>query len=157
VVVFEVEAYEEAFPTRPLPPVGAATILRAQDQTLEFPGGGGTRSVRMYAQNLYWVHNDAIVYEYRGFSEDGRNYVLVTLPIDAPILLSSSDPERNTNENAIPLPLPLPADPTERDDAIRAYNEEAERQLDMLAAEEFVPGLGILDALVTSIKIGPPN
>ena len=103
VEVFEVQAYEEAFPARPLPPVGAATILRAQDQPLEFQGGSGTRSVKMYAQNIYWVHNDAIVYEYRGFTEDDRYYVLVTFPIDAPILLSSSDPEQNTNENALPL------------------------------------------------------
>jgi hypothetical protein len=109
----------------------------------------------MYAQNIYWVHNDAIVYEYRGLTEDDRYYVLVTFPIDAPILLSSSDPEQNTNENALPLPLPLPVEPVERDEAIREYNQEAERQLDLLAGDDFAPGLGLLDALVASIRIGP--
>ena len=153
VEVFEVKAYEDAFPGRPLPPVGAATILRAQSQPLEFQGGSGTRSVKMYGQDIYWANNDAIVYEYRGLTEDGQYYVLVTFPLDAPILLSSFDPEQNTNEGALPVPFPLPTDPVERDTAIREYNQEVERQLDLLVAEDFVPDLGLLDALVNSIRI----
>lgn len=153
VEVFEVEAYEEAFPGRPLPPVGAATILRAQGQPLEFQDGSGTRSVKMYGQDIFWANNDAIVYEYRGLTEDGQCYVLVTFPVDAPILLSGFDPEQNTNEGALPVPFPLPTDPVERDNAIQEYNQEAERQLDLLAAEDFMPDLALLDALVTSTRI----
>jgi hypothetical protein len=157
VQVYDVQAYEKAYPGRPMPPVGAAVILLAQKQSLEFQSGSGTRAVKMYAQNIYWVHNDAIRYEYRGLTEDGQYYVVVTSPVDAPILLSGSDPEQNTNEGALPLPLPLPADPDARDKLIREYNQVAERQLDQLAAEDFVPDLGVLDALVTSISIGPPS
>jgi hypothetical protein len=156
VQVFEVQAYEEAFPGIPLPPVGAATILRAQNQTLDFQGGGGTRSIRMYAQDIYWVSNESIVYDFQGFTDDEQYYVLVTFPIDAPILLSSSDPEKNTNAGALPVPVPLPDDPFERQDVIAEYNREAERQLDLLAAEDFVPDLGALDALVVSLRIEIP-
>jgi hypothetical protein len=155
--VFEVPAYEEAFPGLPLPPVGAATILRAQNRTLGFQGGGGTRSVRMYGQDMYWVSNESVVYEFQGFTEDEQYYVLVTFPIDAPILLSSSDPEKNTNEGALPVPSPLPDDPFERIDVIAEYNREAERQLDLLAAADFVPDLSVLDALVVSLRIETPQ
>lgn len=153
VQVLEVQAYEEAFPGLPLPPMGAATIFRAQDRTLSFQGGSGTRSVRMYAQDIYWVHNDAIVYDFQGFTEYEQYYVLVTFPIDAPILLSCSDPEKNTNEGALPIPDPMPDDGFARIDAIEEYNREAERQLDLLAAGEFAPDLGLLDTLVASLRI----
>lgn len=155
VEVYAVQEYEEAFPVLPLPPVGAATILRAQDQHLDFQDGAGTRSIRMYGQDVFWANNDAIVYDYQGFTEDKQYYVLVTFPVDAPILLSAFEPKENTNEEAIPVPDPLPDDPAQLDDAIQEYNQEVERQLDLLAATDFVPDLAVLDALVASLQIEP--
>jgi hypothetical protein len=155
--VYPVQEYEEAFPNRPLPPLGAATILRAQTQPLGFQDGAGTRSIKMYGQNVFWANNADIVYEYQGFTDDEQHYVLVTLPIDASILLSTSDPKENANEGAIPVPSPLPDDFSQLDTTIHEYNQEVERQLDLLAAADFTPSLDMLDALVTSLRIESPT
>ena len=156
VEVYPVQEYREAFPDWPLPPVGAAPILRAQTQRLGFQNGTGTRSIRMYGQNVFWANNADLVYDYQGFTDDERYYVFVTLPIDAPILLTTANPEENTNDGALPVPTALPDDRAQRDSNIQAYNREVARQVDLLAAADFAPSLGVLDALVTSLRIEPP-
>jgi hypothetical protein len=154
VQVYDVQAYKEVFPDNYFPPRGAATILRAQELGLGFQGGAGTRSIRMYGQNIFWANNEALVYDFQAYTDDEQYYVRITFPIDAPILLSTYDPEQNTNEGALPVPSPLP-DPPERDSAIVEYNREAARQLDLLAAGDFAPALWVLDALVASVRVEP--
>ncbi len=154
--LYDVAAYEAARPDFPLPPVGAATILKAQQQPVAFQNGSGSRSVLMRGQDGYFANNEALLYNFQGFTESGRFYILVTIPIDAPILLSSFDPAQNSNSNAIPVPDELPTDYIELSSVIFNYNQEVVRQLDLLAAVDFTPGLDMLDALVTSLQIADP-
>ncbi len=154
--VYDVAAYEAAHSDLPLPPLGAAVILKTQEQQVAFQNGSGSRALRMVGQMGYFANNEALLYEYRGFTEDGRFYILVTIPLDAPILFSGYEPDQNTNPNAIPLPAPLPDDFAARNQMMLAYNQEAEQQLDLLPAADFIPGLDLLDALVASLHIEPP-
>ncbi|MCP4416658.1 MAG: hypothetical protein GY805_08545, partial [Chloroflexi bacterium] len=155
--VYDVAAYEAAHPDFPLPPLGAATILSAQKQTVAFQNGDGSRSVLMRGQDGYFANNEALLYDFHGFTEDGRFYILVTIPIDASILLSTFDPAENSNSNAIPVPDDLPTDYIELSNVIFEYNQEIVPQLDLLTAVDFTPGLDLLDALVTSLQIADPS
>ncbi len=137
------------------PTVGAAILLRAQTRHLRFQNGAGIRAIVMRGQDGFFANNEAVVYDFHGLSADGQYYVVVRVPVDAPILLSSYDPAENTNPDALPVPE-LPDDADRLIDVMREYNQEAERQLDLLDGARFVPDLGLLDALVGSLLVGPP-
>jgi hypothetical protein len=109
----------------------------------------------MRGQDSFLANNEAVVYDFHGLSVDDLYYVVVTIPIDAPILLSTSIPEENTNEAAIPVPE-APSDREQLIGMIREYNQEAQQALNQLDAWSFTPSLDLLDALVTSLEIAPP-
>lgn len=155
VEVYPVKEYEEALPNWPLPPVGAATVLRAQDKPLNFQNGGGARSIRMRGQDGFFANNEDLVYDFQGLTDDEQYYVSIIIPIDAPILLSTADPDENENAAAIPVPE-LPSNYNELSDVIQEYNQEATQQLNQLAAADFTPSLDVLDALVASLRIEAP-
>lgn len=134
------------------PSVGAAILVRTHTQHVDFLSGSGMRAVVMAGQDSFFANNEAAVYEFHGLSADGQYYVVVTIPVDAPFLLSTYDPEENTNEAAIPVPE-LPNDIEQLYAVIREYNQEAERQLEQLDASRFTPNLQLLDALVNSLEI----
>ena len=138
------------------PTVGAAILLRARTQHIHFENGSGIRAVVMRGQDGYYANNEAIVYDFHGLTDDGRYYVVVEFPIDAPMLLSSYDPEENTNPKAIPAPGIRRDDPQWASTMIE-YNREAARQLEELDASSFTPALGFLDALVNSVYITPES
>ena len=154
--VYEVAAYEAALPELPLPPLGAGILLTTQTEGMRFQNGGGGRAILMRAQAGYFANNDALVYEFTGFTDDGRYYVLVQFPLDAPILLSTFDPEQNTNSNAMPVPAELPSDYIELLEVMQRYNQEVAAELGLLAPDHFMPSLTLLDALVSSILVQPP-
>jgi threonine/homoserine/homoserine lactone efflux protein len=137
----------EYFPT-----VGAAILLRAQTQHMRFESGAGIRAIVMRGQDGFFANNEAVVYDFHGLTDDGQYYVVATFPIDAPILLSTYDPAENTNEAALPLPE-LPDDGDELIAVMRDYNQEAQRQLDLLDGVSFNPALQLLDALVASLRV----
>ncbi len=139
------------------PALMAHILLRSQTRHLGFQNGAGIRALVIKGQNTVWANNESIVYEFHGLTGDGRYYVSATFPIDAPILLSTYDPAENVNEGAIPVPE-LPAAPrdVQQDAVMRGYNQEAQRQLDLLDASRFTPDLGPLDALIGSLQVEPP-
>jgi hypothetical protein len=153
VEVYPVEQYQAAFPDYPLPPLGAATILRAQEQALGFQNGNGARAILMRGQDGFFANNEDLVYDFQGYSDDGQYYVSIIIPLDAPILLSSADPGENTNAAAIPVPAELPSDYGQLIDVMREYNQQVAQQLDLLAAEDLTPSLSVLDTLVTSLRV----
>jgi hypothetical protein len=136
------------------PVLMAHILLRAQTQHVWFQSGMGIRAVVMKGQDLFFANNESLQYEFHGLTDDGKYYVEVMFPVAAPILLNAFDPAENTNEAAIPVPE-LPADDGQTGAMMRAYNEEAERQLDALDSSSFTPDLGALDALVNSLLIEP--
>ncbi len=154
-----IDKLQEAIETQSydyFPTVGAAILLRARTQHIRFENGSGIRAIVMRGQDGYYANNEAIVYDFHGLTDDGRYYVVVEFPIDAPILLSSYDPEENTNPKAIPAPGIRRDDPQWAPTMIE-YNREAARQLEELNDSSFTPALGLLDALVDSLHITPES
>ncbi len=154
-----IDSLESAIETQSkdyFPVLMAHILLRAQTRHLRFQNGAGIRAVVMKGQDTVWANNESVVYEFHGLTDDGRYYVVVTFPVDAPVLLSTSDPWENRNEAAIPVPdLPSPADDVQQGAVMRDYNQEAQRQLDLLNSSSFTPDLGVLDALVVSLHVAP--
>jgi hypothetical protein len=141
---------DEYFPTW-----GSAILLRAQTQHIRFQNGTGLRAVVMRGQNGYLANNEAVVYDFHGLTDDGQYYVEVIFPIDAPILLSTYDPAENTNEGAFLVPE-IPEGPPFGETlkgVMLEYNQEAQRKLDALESASFIPDLGLLDALVSSLLV----
>jgi hypothetical protein len=66
------------------PTVGAAILLRAQTQHIQFENGAGIRAVVMRGQDGYFANNEAIMYDFHGLTNDGKYYIEVMSPIDAP-------------------------------------------------------------------------
>ncbi len=141
---------------RYFPALMAHILLRAQTQHLRFQNGAGIRAVVMKGQDVVLANNESVVYEFHGLTGDGQYYVVVTFPIDAPLLLSTYDPAKNANKAALPVPE-LPADVAQRGAVMREYNQEAQRQLDRLDGSSFAPDLGLLDALAGSLLVMPPT
>jgi hypothetical protein len=137
------------------PSLMAHILLRAQTQHIGFRNGAGISAIVMKGQNLVFANNESVVYEFHGLTTDGQAYVSVMFPVDAANLLSSSDPAENTNEAAIPVPE-LPDDDVQIGVEMREYNLEAQRQLDGLNDSGFTPELGLLNALITSLRVTPP-
>jgi hypothetical protein len=171
VIVYPVEAYREDIPfggdlidglqsaiedqsDSYFPALAAHILLRAQTQHVRFQNGAGIGAVVMGGQDLFFANNESLQYEFHGLTDDGRYYVQVMFPIAAPMLLSTFDPAENVNEDAIPVPE-LPEDDRQASIVINEYNEEAERQLDVLDGSSFTPDLGSLDALVDSLLVAP--
>jgi hypothetical protein len=136
------------------PVLMAHILLRAQTKHLRFQNGRGIRAIVMKGQDTVFANNESIEYEFHGLTDDGQYYVAAVFPVDAPILLSTYDIAENTNEAAIPVPE-LPADDVQLGAVMREYNQEAERQLNLLDGSSFAPDLGFLDALVGSLLIEP--
>lgn len=135
-----------------MPSAGAALLVQAQFAPLDFQNGSGYRAIVARGQDGYLVNNEALRYEFQGLTADGEFFVEFVYYIDAPNLLSTSDPTENTNENAFLVPE-LPEDFPERGQVIIEYNAEAEQLLEQLSAGEFAPDLALLDALVRSLLI----
>jgi hypothetical protein len=152
-IVDELQAAIETGSFSYFPTWGSAILLRAQTQHIRFQNGAGIRATVMRAQMGYFANNQELVYDFHGLTDDGQYYVEVIFPIDAPILLSSYDPVENTNEAALPVPALPDDDPfgLVLNDVMREYNQEAQRQLDLLESASFIPDLGYLDALVDSL------
>jgi hypothetical protein len=139
----------------PLPFLNAGELLRVQEEFLLFQNGSGVRAIVMYAQDLWFVHNEAITYYFQGLTDDGEYYVTLRFPITAPFLIDGAEPDKNQNEGAIPILEYDPGDYQQLAQAVEAYNEEARMQLEVLGASGFTPDLSALDALVATLRIEP--
>lgn len=126
-------------PTSYFPTWGAAILIQADTVKLQFEGMQGLRAVVMRGQAAYPADHDSLIYEFNGLTVDGRYYVVVTVPLDIPILGDG--------------PI-LPADPQEQSKFITEYNSTVQSQLDTLPSSEFLPDLQWCDALAESVRIG---
>jgi hypothetical protein len=134
---------------------GAHILLLARREHLQFQNGAGLRALNMTGQDMYWVHSESLRYEFHGLTADGRYYIILSHPIAAAILIDDANP--TANPDAIPLP-PLPdRQNDEWFNLVRNYNAEVAHQLDTLTAAAFTPDIALLDALVASLRVGPPE
>ena len=151
--VDDIVAFEAANPDTPLPLMRRGIVFEAQKQPVAMQNGSGTRSLLMRGQDGFFANNRALAYEYHGLTADGRYFVHVIIPVDAPILLSHNDPSENTNVEAIPVPEDLPADGEELRQIMFDYNRMVEDELNKLEPSDFEPDLALLDEFVASIEV----
>ena len=141
--------------TQPQPsPWFDGAALHVRPRYLHFQNGTGVRAVVEYAQDIYFFTNNGLLYAFDGLTRDGRYYVGVRFPIEAPFLIDIDGPDQRTNINRRAIPIPT-YEPSEERGAIEAYNQEALRRFNHMKDSDFTPSLKALDALVASLKIEP--
>ncbi len=134
-----------------IPIFNAGAVFAAQEQNLRFQNGAGVRMVTQYAQSFAKVNNQEVFYHFQGLSNDRTFYVIVILPINAPILPSDS------SEGAVlppgGVPFPDYADPNAD---FESYYAAVRDELNRLPPDGFNPPLNLLDILVASLQVTTP-
>lgn len=126
-------------PSSYFPTWGAAILIQSNTVKLQFEGMQGLRAVVMRGQASYPAVHNSLIYEFNGLTADGRYYVVVTVPLDIPVLGDG--------------PV-LPSDPAEQEQFVLEYNSIVEAQLNELPSSDFFPDLQSCDALAESVRIG---
>ena len=127
--------------------MNAAQLFASQMKVLDFKGGRGVRFVTQYAQYPAPINNHELFYLFQGLTNDGKYYVVATLPVTSSILPEDEKPEAPVPADGVPLPTA-----TVPDDA---YYEAVTKALDAMYEDSFNPSLFQLDAMVQSITVTP--
>ena len=106
-----------------LPTAEAAQLFRSQIKYLKFKNGAGVAFVTRYAQDITPTKNGDLFYTYQGITDDGKYYVALYYPVNAPGLPANAPIKKST-----------------------AY-------LDKLERNKFKPDLDQVDKLIQSISI----
>jgi hypothetical protein len=138
---------EETLPTVPF--FNAAAQIAANIKIIPFQnGGGGVRSLTQYAQYAAPINNRELFYHFQGLSSDGNYYIIVILPITAPILPEDEKPEASVPEGGVPIPGDV--GPNE------VYYFSVTEKLNSLSTDAYTPSLNTLDAFIQSITVTTP-
>lgn len=150
----------DSFPTW-----GAAILMQTPAQLRNLPGITGIQALVAHAQDLVFVSNELLVYDFHGFTDDGLYYVHVCYPVDAPILMNETllytgdtiefDPAENTGQ--IIQPPTIPGDWEGFAAAAITYNEQMGIALANLPPAVFSPDLTMLTDLLESLQVNPAN
>lgn len=134
-----------------VPYFNAASMFAAHVQRLHFANGDGVRMVTQYAQGLTPVSNDATFYHFEGLTSDGKYYVVAVLPVQAPFLQNTDDPNAGAPVGGIPFPNNSLGTPSVYQDYLAAVAAK----LDATPPDQFSPPLAALDAMMQSLKVVP--
>jgi hypothetical protein len=118
-----------------LPIYNAGQVMHAQVQFMDFKNGSGVRYLTQHDQGTLPINNYELVYTFQGLTEDGRYYVAAVLPVTHPDLPSS--------DAVIP----------EIVNDFQGYLARTAAMLDGQPADSFMPGLSVLDALISSMEV----
>ena len=91
----------------PLPPgrcFNPGHVIASNIDTIPFQNGSGVRFLTEYAQYFAYVNNTDLFYHYQGLTADGQYYVIVILPLTAPVLPPDSNPQNTIPPVALPQP-----------------------------------------------------
>jgi hypothetical protein len=133
-------------PMAPFIPVPQA--LAAQVQVVPFQHGKGVRMVTQYAMGRAIINNHELLYHFEGLTEDGQSYIIVILPVAAPILPENGEPGGSIPDGGVPVP-----DFNDINANWLGYYGEARQMLQSLEADAYYPDLDQLDALIASLMI----
>ncbi len=122
-----------------LPMVGAAQGFYAKPVYVEFEGGAGVRYLTYYALDVSPITEGRVFYTFQGITDDGLYYIAVNFPTLTELLMEDADLENLDYEAFV-------AD-------FATYFTDTITSLDEQLDEDYIPGLGELDALVASISI----
>lgn len=129
-----------------------ALILQSHTRLQSTEQLQGIRAVTVKTQNLPFISNNALTYEYRGITTDGSYFVQLWLPVSLPFLPDSGDPgQENQPHFAVPLPELTTSREEELYPILEAYNEEVAVFVHAAADDTFTPDLAAIDALIQSI------
>ena len=146
-----VEGLRAALSERPTQPRGVvvadiyreAQMLQIQPKYLDFQGGSGVRYITQYVgDSPVPINNRELFYTFQGLSGDGQFLISVILPIAAPGLPDDGSIGVAQLGGALNAP------------EFQNYMKQIDGTLGALPAEQFSPGLGGLDQLISSLKIG---
>lgn len=173
IFVFPAQAYAEMFPNAfesmhrlnnisgsdgPIAPedlphipfFNAGQIFASQIERIGFQNGQGVRFLTEYAQYVAPVNNEDLFYHFQGLTSDGAYYVIVILPVSAPLLPETSELDAVVPPGGVVFP-----DPTDAEADWEGYYGAVTALLDNTAPDAFSPALSQLDLLVESILIAP--
>jgi hypothetical protein len=135
-----------------IPWFNATQLFAAQIQRIQFQSGSGIRFLTEYGQYFAPANNAELFYHFQGLTDDGKYYLIATLPISHPLLAPDDRPEAVVPEGGISFPgYDNPNNP----DAINAYYKDIVSLLDQQTANSFTPSLADLDRLIESISVSP--
>jgi len=134
-----------------LPYANAAQIIGAQAQVITLKGGHGLRVLAEYAQYYAQINNHDLFYHFEGLTDDGRSYIVATLPVTAPFLATDSNPASIPPAGGVPFPG---YEATDENLFVNYYRSVTDR-LNATSVDEFQPTITSLDALMKSLEISP--
>ena len=123
--------------------MNAAQLLAAKMQVINFQNGRGVRFLTQYDQYPATINNHELFYLFQGLTNDGKYYIVATLPVTSSILAEDEKPES-----------PVPAGGVSPEGGTNdAYYEAVTKALDAMYEDSFNPSLFQLDALIQSITV----
>lgn len=131
-----------------IPFFNAGQVFASNIQALAFQNGNGVRFVTEYAQYFATINNTDLFYQYQGLTADGQGYIIVILPITAPLLPAIADPAADVPPGGF-----TPPSYDDLDADWPGYYENVTALLNNMAEDTFGPTLAELDALIQSITI----
>ena len=134
-----------------VPMFRAAKVFGAHITRINTKNGAGVRMLTSYSQDFSPITNDELVYQFQGFTNDGKYYVLVTLPVHASFLIADEKPETILPPDGIPFP-----DLTTANEAdVSAYDQAVAAKMNETDSDSFQPILKQLDTLTQSMTVTP--
>ncbi|HSJ87941.1 MAG TPA: hypothetical protein VK909_12085 [Anaerolineales bacterium] len=125
--------------------MNAAQLMASKMQVINFQNGRGVRFLTEYAQYPAIINNRELFYLFHGLTNDGKYYIVATLPVTSSILPEDEKPESPVPAGGVPA-QGIPND---------AYYEAVTKALDAMYEDSFNPSLFQLDALIQSIAVTP--
>lgn len=126
----------------------AGPLITANIKIIPFGNGNGVRALTQYAQYSAPINNRELFYHFQGLTSDKKYYVIVILPITAPILPEDEKPEAVVPEGGVPIPTDI--GPGE------VYYISVTEKLNSLSPDSYTPSLNTLDELIQSILVTNP-
>jgi hypothetical protein len=127
--------------------MNAGQLITAKMQIVNFHNGRGVRFLTEYAQYPAPINNRELFYLFHGLTNDGKYYIVATLPVTSSVLPEDEKPEASIPQGGVPLPTATGPDQT--------YYATVTKALDAMYEDSFNPSLFQLDALIQSITVTP--
>ena len=135
---------------------GAALIMQTHTLYLTAPQVAGIRAVTYHTQNLPFISNSSLKYEFRGLTPDSAYYVQVWIPVSLPFLPDSDNPSQETQPHfSVPIPEPLPGNEPELAAVLQEYNDQITAIVQDTAVDLFTPNLTTIDQFISTISAVP--
>ena len=126
-----------------LPPLPMVQTFYSHETVISFAGGQGVRYITDYNESSHPISNRSIFYTFQGLSDDGMQWVAVTLPISSPSLPADADMRELPDGYAIESWF----------QTYSFYVSDVKTALEAQSPGSFFPTIRILDSLVESITI----